>query len=477
MMLKFLSLYGINALSFVTNVGAIFIYSRLAGPAGYGTYGIYVALMSIFLIVEMSLLKASLAVAETARASHTEEDAQALAVQFLNWALVPILIGSVVLILAGDLLFPADPESHIGGSLIAAIAVAEHLLSYPSTRLSFHLATEKRFGAVYILRLGATLLRHGFAWSVLLVTGSIVLAIAAIIMKGAVLGIVSLVWTRRRFALAERPTGRPTMGAFIMLGTFFGAAFALLAIQELPSVYIARSLGREALGNYRFFYDLTAAIWFVATIYPTVLFAYLLPKHGRNDPKATKRRLRPLSDILVLFHLTYFATICTLLSGALLVGANMFRDQMPFAFAVAAAVSLLGYSRFLIEATQALGHGRQTFVAVLISVGAVAAFFLLAPAQMGTQGIGWGWMLGQTVLVVLLKLIMARSINAGASVLRDIAAVLFPFFGMIAAYTLLPNVYIFWLSFALMTGSGLATLTVLFGFYRAAKTSDVADAA
>ena len=464
-MLRFVGIYGINALSFLTNVGAIFVYSALAGPSGYGTYGIYVALMSVFLILEMSLLKTALAITERARAQHDEVESQALARSFLKLALIPILAGSIALIAVGNLIFPPDVLVRMGGTQIALIVVVEHVLAYPANSLSYHLARERRFNAVYGLRLLGTILRHCLAWTVLLITGSIEMAIVAIVLRGLIFGVFSYAWLRLRLPRSEGPAERPPVGAFAMLASFMATALALLAIQEIPSIYIARTFDREVLGSYRFLYDLTAAIWFVATIYPTVLFTYLLPKRGQMDRAETRRRVEPLGNALLVFHLTYYLVVCVVLAGMSSLGVGLFSAQMPFAFAVTAAVSLLGYSRFQIEAIQALGQGRLALIAVASSCIVVAAFFWLFPGSGDTRFIGWGWLLGQFMLTALLSLVLANATQDIPKALRNIAIAVVGFSIMTVAHDTLPLSSVIWLGIVLAVASGLVGLALLLRLY------------
>lgn len=468
-MLRFIGLYGINSISFVANLSAIFFYSALAGPAGYGTYGIYVALMSIYLIAETSLLKSALAIAEKARAEYDEPTAQAMAGRFLRVALIPVAIGACLLIGAGNLAFPPDAQVAMGGSQIAMVVAVEHLLGYPANWLYFRLARDGRFNAIYALRLFSTLTRHAFAWLTLAVTGSIELAILAIVLKGAVLLAVSVYWLRRRFPKVPKVGRSGIVFGLRMFMAFMATAFVLLTIQEIPSVYVAHAFGRDFLGSYRFLYDIVAAVWFVATIYPTVLFSYLLPSRGQFDPQSTRERIRPLNDALLFFHLAYGNGVGTLL--VLLAWAKMgpFTSQMSFALSLTSAVSLLGYSRFLIEATQALGRSGAAVIAVAASVAFLTFFFLVLPAASEPHWIGWGWLGGQLVLVSLLRLIIARATKDLTRALRDMAIIVVGFSILAIAKPLVSDPAIVLLGATLTLTCTGASLILIWQTYQSAR--------
>ena len=403
--MRFIGIYGINALSFSMNVAAIFVYSRLGGAVGYGTYGIYVVFMSLYTLVDTSVLKAALAISSVERRSTVEHHATSASLHFIRRAIAPIVLCSAGVVFVGDYLFPKDGITSTGGTLIALIAVAEYLLSYPSTRLSFDLVSEGRFTALYSWRLVGTVLRHIVAWTTLLATGSILAAIAAIVIKGLIFGLGSHLWRRRRYSMPNVAPARIDMRPFGMLAHYFAASLGLLTIQEIPTVFIDHAFGREALGHYRFFYDLCAAVWFVATIYPTVLFSSLLPKGSQFNLAAVIERVRSIGNVLILFHLSYFFAVCLALGASSMMNFDLFDAQSSYSIALVGAVSILGYNRFLIEANQAIGKSRAVFRSVGVSALLVGILLLLCTGSLGTYAIGIGWMIGQLFLCIALTAI------------------------------------------------------------------------
>jgi O-antigen/teichoic acid export membrane protein len=401
-----LSVYGINALAFASNLAAIFVFFSLAGPSGYGSYGIYIVFLAIYYLWETSLVKGALfARSEEKRKGLSDRDADAVALAGINGSLLPFVLGSCLLVALGNFFYPLDSATSIGGQLIVAVVTIEHLLSYPSNRLVFHLTVAQKFRTIYTFRLAATLLRHASAWGVLLVTESVYWAVIAITVKGLVIGGISVWWIAKRYAYAEgmRFRLRPTYLASTL--SFFAAAAAIIVMQELPSLHIDRTYGREALGTYRLLYDMVAAIWFLATIYPTVLFSYLLSgREGNKRPKVSQPAPY-FFEGLALFHLTYFLGVCALitLERSLLEG---YFTHIPYAFGVAAGVSLLGYSRFLIETAQAYGLGRRVLAATLVSIAFVAIVLAMSPSEITLAEVGWAWLFGQLLFFVLLKLIL-----------------------------------------------------------------------
>lgn len=431
-----LGVYGINAFAFLSNLAAIFVFLSVAGPAGYGGYGIYIVFLAIYYLWDISLIKTMLFVHNDAQ-QRGESDPTVSSAAFLRGSLVPFAIGSVVLIGAGDLIYPVDSATGIGGTIVMLTVALEHLLSYPANRLAYHLTLDQRFRRIYALRLAATLLRHALSWGVLLFTGSVYWAIVAILVKGVVVGAVSLVWVSRRYTHARTSDSRFRSAHVGVLLSFFFAATVVVVMQELPSFFIDRNYGREALGSYRTLYDIVAAVWFVATIYPTILFSHLLIGKAQLARDERTDQLVRFGDRLALFHLAYFFGAC-----ALIVVERSFLwgmlENTSYAFGVVAGVSILGYSRFLVEVAQAHGLGRNVLVATIATALSIALVFMIWPAESGLAEIGWAWLIGQTMFLLLLKIILLPLADRSLRTFRDAAILLLPIGFIAGAHHLLP---------------------------------------
>lgn len=420
-----LGVYSINAAAFLINIIAIAVYTKLAGPAGYGSYAIYVVFMAIFLVIDNSLVKAALVQREKNLASSPAETAESDGVRLFYRYYAPLGVMAVPIVLVGDYLFPPDATTGVGGSFVMAIAILEHAFSNPANRLTYHLTVRERFTEVYLLRLVGTVLRHGLAWSTLLFTGSITAAIAAIAFKGIVLGAAAQIVCSRTFPVSRRTSSGVTMPGFGVLLSFSGAALLLLAVQEVPAIFIDRVYGREMLGQYRILYDVVAAIWFIATIYPSILFTQLLRKGRDGDVGQTNGTIGRLGDQLACLHGAY----CFGALGVLAVERWVFGffTSAPFAEGVIVGVCILGFNRFLLEVTQALGQGRWSLVVVGLSGVVATATMPLANAALGIQAIGLAWLSGQVVFFIGLKLVCYRcGLNSMRFLWRDTLYFLVP---------------------------------------------------
>jgi hypothetical protein len=450
-----LGIYGINALAFFSNLAAVFVFWFLAGPSGYGSYGIYIVFLAVYYLWDNAVIKTALVVHQEA-ATSSESSSGLRAASFLRGSLIPFVGGSVLLVAAGNLIYPDDPATRVGGSLVVLVVALEHLFGYTSNRLVYHLTVAKEFRSIYLLRLGATLLRHVFSWGVLLLTGSVVWAIAAIVAKGVLLGIFSKVWIARKFARPAAAGLRLDRSRFALVASFFGAALTVVVMQELPSVYIDRSYGRESLGIYRASYDLVAAVWFLATIYPTILFSSLLEDRSRPQTKNAEGFIAFWSNRVAIFHLVYFLGVCFLLAAAPLF-VRSWPEPLTYAVGVAGGVVILGYNRFLVEVAQAQGSGRKVFGATLLAAFCVALFLVVPPAPLGQIRIAWAWLAGQTVFFFLLKAMLAVSPNTRVPRWRDTLVLLGPVYLVVVSWYFLPAP-----SLAILcAGAGIAALATL----------------
>jgi hypothetical protein len=450
-----LGIYGINALAFISNLAAVFVFWALAGPAGYGSYGIYIVFLAVYYLWDNAVIKTALVVHQ-----ETAVDGASVlglrAISFVRGSLIPFVGGSVLLIAAGNLIYPDDAATRVGGSFVMLVVALEHLTGYSANRLVYQLTVAKEFRTIYTLRLGATLLRHFFSWGVLLLTGSVFWAIASIVAKGILLGAFSSFWLARKFALPSPAVPRLDRSGFAMVASFFGAALIVVIMQELPSVYIDRSYGREPLGVYRALYDIIAVVWFLATIYPTVLFSALL--EDGNRPRAENKGgfTAYWSDRVVVFHLVYFLGVCFLLAVAPMF-ARSWPESMTYAAGVAGGVVILGYNRFLVEVAQAQGSGRKVFGATVLAAFCVALFLVVPPASIGPIRIAWAWLAGQTVFFFLLKTMVVASQDVRVHRWRDALVLLGPVYVVVIVWDFVPN-----LSLAVLCAvAGMAALAAL----------------
>ncbi len=77
------------------------------------------------------------------------------------------------------------------------------------------------------------------------------------------------------------------------------------------------------------------------------------------------------------------------------------------AFGVIAGVSILGYSRFFIEAAQAFGRDQEALFSALLTTVVTAAILLFSSKGSGYE-IGWSKAFGQTILFLMFKVIIGR---------------------------------------------------------------------
>lgn len=416
--------YAINAFAFAVNLGAVFVYLAVGGPEAYGSYSIYIVFMAALMLMDTALVKAALLKRERCLPALGEGGAEAAAVRFLAWYIVPLAALGPPLVLAGDLIYPYAPETGVGGSVVMAVALVEHALSLPTNRLTLHWTLRRRFYEIYGLRLMATIVRHAIAWTVLLATGSVLAAIVAIVLKGVLLGTASWWWSNRAYP-TQASAHRPKVEDYLVLGSFFGAAALLFVAQELPSFYVDRTYGREILGEYRLLYDVVVAVWFVATIYPSMLFAHLLPAEGRRDRRAQTAKLMPLIEKLALFHAAYCFGALAVVAGERMV-FGLFADA-GYVEGVVVGITILGLNRFLIEAAQANGLGRGTLAATVLAGIVVAGVLALAPRDGLISEVGLAWLVGQLVFYFCLKAMLAwRVLAPGLRIWSDVAILTAP---------------------------------------------------
>jgi hypothetical protein len=451
-------IYCINAISFLSNLAAVFVFINFSGANGYGTYGIYLVFLSAYYLWEICIVKSALIIQQE-KETDSIYDSDFRAVAFLRGSFIPFVIGSLVLVALGNTIYPVDAQTWVGGSAVAFIVACEHFFGYPANRLVYHLTIQNRFQAIYILRLGSTFLRHACAWGVLILTGSVQWAMAAILIKGIALGAFSLWWIKRKISRIQSTGICISKSQLVMLGGFFGAAIALLALQEIPSFYINRFYGRVNLGIYRSFYDIVNAVWFLATIYPTILFAHLL-KNNASPQIATRNLFFSVwSKRISLFHLVFFFIVCFCISFDRLLSIN-FIPKMPYLIGLTGGVAILGYSRFLIEVAQSHKLSSQVLVSTLVAFSVVIIVFYFSAVDFGINAVAWAWLIGQTVFFILLKVALHFSRVQSAKDQWDVVILVLPILTLTIFYSFLSQELILGIS-ALGALSGIVVLIML----------------
>jgi hypothetical protein len=414
-----LSAYGYNALSFFLNFIAVFVYIRIAGFQAYGGYSIYLILMALLVLLETSLVKAALAM----HARGDRESARGGAERFIFSYIFILALACVPLTVLSNYVFPVDATTGVGGSFVMVVVLLESALSSPFNQLTFRLTLAKRFATIYAWRLAATFVRHICAWTALLLTGSVRYAIVAVIIKGAIVGGGSLIAMRGDDGgvRSARALAQPASWAdYFALAQIFVTVALLLVIKEAPSVYVNRIHGQTIFGIYRTLYDLVNPVWFIATIYPTMLFTFFLPRNGRLVRAEATAKFEPLAYKLALFHLCYAAGVSTLISGEIFFSNRIF-PQMPFAYGVIGGVCLMGYNNFLLEAAQAFGLLFRALGAILVALAVVTGVLFFGPRLDDASEIAYVWVVGQLALFVFLRgLLFLEALDAHAGSLLDV---------------------------------------------------------
>ncbi|MEM7067644.1 MAG: hypothetical protein AAF478_02075 [Pseudomonadota bacterium] len=434
--------YFINGFTFLTNIAAVVFYTKFGGASAYGTYGIYIVFLAIFYVWELAVLKTALIASESAVEAKGVIKIS-YGVRVINFSVVAFLVGSLCLFATGNFFYPVDFETAIGGSFVVAIVAVEHLLSYPMIHVIYHLTNNNRFIEVYKLRFITTLLRHAFAWSVLLATGSIQAALIAIILKGIVTGLYCLWWYKKEFSLASPVSPRIQPKILLTILQFFVTAVVVIVLQEAPSVYIDRTFGRFELGNYRVIYDIIAGIWFLATIYPTILFSLFLKNRSKFTSTELRSRISYLSYFLSAIHVLYFMCVCAVYFAILKLFPNLLEGKGYF-IGVVAGVSILGYNRFLIEILQSQGQSLEVLISTILScvIAIFVFFFLLAGSSV--EVVGSIWFGVQLLYLLLTKSIISIRCEKYLNYWWDVFLIICPIGLVMLLVSALPSIIVFY---------------------------------
>lgn len=466
-MKNLVSVYGVNAVSFLVNFASVFVYLRLAGFAGYGSYSTYLIMMAIMFTLEISMIRVAQSIHKNTTLQTGKSSAAASAEKFLNC--YPILLLALApCVLLSNYVFPPDKLTGLSGKFVMAVAMVESGLGSPANVLVFRLSAHNRFAEVYLWRLFGTLLRHFLALSVLMFTGSSYYAVAIIMLKGAIFGAITLYYTKIRTQHPISEKSGVKVSDFMMLGGIFSSAFVMMAVKEFPSSFVYRHFDQNFFGTYRTMYDLINPIWFLGTIFPSMLYSYFLTNAAHHDPIAASSKFEPLGLCLALLHLCFGLTVMVGMCLEIEYYGHIF-SQTPYSFGLVAGICILGYNNFLIEAAYAFRLAKVTLIITLVGVLFVALILALFPSKSGIE-IGVAWLAGQIVVLTGLKYALLRNaLVLRRSSLLDVFVLPIPIAGMTLLQIWAPNRWMLILCIFALALSSAGLVAQVFQLYNVRK--------
>ncbi|RDS92646.1 hypothetical protein DL347_05595 [Pseudomonas fluorescens] len=426
---KSLALYSANGLNFLLNILIIPILVHFIGFQGYGFYSVYIILSSTLLFLDSALSKSAVAAIYSGG-----QDQRA---QFVNACRVGYIATGVLLLLATPLiaegtsiLFPLQTGHLNLAYWIGVAAVAEYVLALPGQYFQMLNVLQARHYAYAQYQLCIQLSRFVTVAAVAATTQQIEWVLAAVVLRKIPDYLILWLFWRNQMSERRAPLEWPLVAMLYRhAAPIIGVALLQVLATEFISIYISHAYGAETLGKYRSVYDVLNKIWFVATLYPVLVYPKICAWLADKEQKAWLSK--NISSLNLASALIYGAltTAGLALYPLLSQWLPALNAAAPFAAGLLAGICMSGHVRLGYEFLQAQKDAGTALLINLASLGAGAAT-LLALETNNAREIGWAWFISQLLAVFFVDI---RNGILLSSPLRKSLIGLLPWLGVLTA--------------------------------------------
>jgi O-antigen/teichoic acid export membrane protein len=400
---KSLALYSANGLNFLLNILIIPIVVFFIGFDGYGFYSVYIILSSTLLFLDSALSKS---VVSSAFSASNQQRAQLISssrATYLATGLL-LLLATPLVAQGVSLLFPLRTEQLDLAYWIGAAALIEYVMALPGQYFQMLNVLRGRHYAYAQYQLCIQLSRFFTVAVVAASTQQIEWVLAAIVLRKIPDYLILWLFWRNQPTEPSDHVAWPFVGALLRQSApIVGVALLQVLATEFISIYISHAYGAETLGKYRSVYDVLNKIWFVATLYPVLVYPKICQWLADEQKRTWLQGMLPrinLGSALVYATLT----IAGLAVYPLL--ASWFpplQAAAPFAAGLLAGICMSGHVRLGYEFLQAQKDANTALLINLLSL-ATGAIILYAFQGNGTREIGWAWLAAQLLAVAVVDL-------------------------------------------------------------------------
>lgn len=421
-----LALYSVNGLNFVLNILIIPILVHYIGFQGYGFYSVYIILSSTLLFLDSALSKSTVSAIYSANAEDRTRLVNSSRAAYISAGFLLVL--ATPLIASGvSVLFPLYKNGLNLAYWIGIAAVLEYVLALPGQYFQMLNVLRSRHFAYAQYQLCIQLSRFVTVVIVAAATQQIEWVLAAVVLRKIPDYLILWLFWRQQEAETRTPVEWILVkNLFRQASPIVGLALLQVLATEFISIYVSHAYGAETLGKYRSIYDVLNKIWFIATLYPVLVY----PKICEWLADASKR-------LWLQSSLSSLNLVSALLYGSLtLAGLTVFpllaqwmpsvRDAAPFAAGLLAGICMSGHVRLGYEILQAQRDAGTAFLVNLLSIG-TGATILLAFSGSATKEIGWAWFASQLLAVAIVDI--RNGILLSGSFKKSVTSLL-PWFGV-----------------------------------------------
>ncbi|MCO7628133.1 oligosaccharide flippase family protein [Pseudomonas putida] len=400
---KSLALYSANGLNFILNILIIPILVYYIGFQGYGFYSVYIILSSTLLFLDSALSKSTVSAIHSAKKVDATRVVNASRVAYITAGFL-MLVASPLIANGISLLFPLRTDSLNLAYWIGIAAVVEYVLALPGQYFQMLNVLRARHFVYAQYQLCIQLSRFVTVAVVAATTQQIEWVLAAVVLRKIPDYLILWLFWRRQQAELHAPAQWPmVITLFRQASPIVGLALLQVLGTEFISIYVSHAYGAETLGKYRSVYDVLNKIWFVATLYPVLIYPKICEWLADRDKRVwLKNTVLYLNLGSALFY--GLLTLCGIaLYPVLAQWVPALQDAAPFAAGLLAGICMSGHVRLGYEFLQAQRDAGTALLVNLLSIGAGAAV-LFALYGHATKEIGWAWFVSQLLAVVIVDI-------------------------------------------------------------------------
>ena len=397
---KSLALYSANGLNFLLNILIIPILVYYVGFQGYGFYSVYIILSSTLLFLDTALSKSTVsAIYSGTESTRPQLISSSRKAYFIVGA--SLLIASPLIADGISALFPLHKDHLNLAYWIGLAAVFEYVLALPGQYFQMLNVLRARHFAYAQYQLCIQLSRFVIVAIIAAATQQIEWVLASVVLRKIPDYIILWVfWHNQEAELHTPAKWSQVTSLFQRAAPIVGIALLQVLATEFISIYISHAYGAEILGKYRSVYDVMNKIWFVATLYPVLVYPKICEWLADAHKKPWLKRIFPFINFgsaLMYGALTLSGlAVYPLLSQWI----PALQDAAPFAAGLLAGICMSGHVRLGYEFLQAQKDAGAALMINMLSIAA-GGVTLLALSGNATKEIGWAWCISQLVAVVI----------------------------------------------------------------------------
>jgi hypothetical protein len=418
-LLHALTIYGASGINFILGLAFVPFAVANLGIEGYGLLSVYLFAAGGILFFELALMKVCIKLFLNG-IDAAPMNTGLVSNQLVSGALSRVLVYPVALIIIfsfcgfalSDVLFPEMPRAQTI-FFVAAIVFADACLGVPVVYL-----TSRGVAKGLVGRYGQFLWQQNLSKFALLflavffIKSVTVIALVLLVRRVADLsGAYYLFGQKADFAAWKSRDASNGIKLLKKEQTMFWAQISHIFAFESVSVLAYSVFGLRAFGVYRATFDAINKVWFLTTIFPTLVFPFAVAGASTFQEKANANRLCNALTISMLIY-SFMALVFLWVGVPIL--SRLVPELSPYgrlASLVFVGICANGHARFSMEFLQAFGLSARCLLSNLFAMLGVVSVVLIFAKPLDIQALGFAWTVCFSLHACALDILLLNAIR------------------------------------------------------------------